>query len=295
MLHKILPHFDLSNHDAYQSWRDEKLNIYPEVLSQLVVEISNPLQISAAEMAKIQHMLKLTNMVIYQWRQADMPEHEIKQAIRTMGEQFALKRLDHNECADEDAITALQVKNSGMATSYIPYSNKAINWHTDGYYNALDQQIYAFVLHCVRPAQDGGENQLLDPEMVYIQIRDKSPDLIRVLMQEDIMMIPKNTLDDKIIRPDRFGPVFMFDPHGQLHMRYTARKRNVVWKQGVLQTQAEKALRESMMSSNPFIFRGRLEAGQGVLSRNVLHTRDAFDEAGNSSRLLYRGRYYDAL
>ena len=39
-------------------------------------------------------------------------------------------------------------------------------------------------------------------------------------------------------------------------------------------------------------FRARLEAGQGLVSNNVLHTRTRFTD-GEIPRLLYRARYYD--
>ena len=215
--------------------------------------------------------------------------------VQKLGEQFGLFKLDHNECADNDAITALQINRQGLHKYYIPYTNKAINWHTDGYYNKLDEQIYSLILHCVRPAENGGENKLLDAEMVYIQLRDKNPDYIKALMDPDAMMIPKNVIDGKLIRPDRSGPVFMFDEQNNLHMRYSARKRNVVWKDDEMVKQAEEALRDIMQEGGKYQFYGKLQAGQGLICRNALHTREQFDAPEHSNRLMFRGRYFDKL
>ncbi|MBF0265173.1 MAG: TauD/TfdA family dioxygenase [Gammaproteobacteria bacterium] len=276
-------------------WKEQKLSNYPMSLDETIIELNNPFQLSLVEKEKINECLKKTNFIIYQVKPNDNVK-ENKKIVRAIGEQFGLLHLDHNECADDDAITALQVNHEGLHNYYIPYSNKAINWHTDGYYNPLDQQIHSMVLHCVHPAIEGGENQLLDPEMVYLQLHDQNPDFIYALQENNAMMIPKNIIDGELIRPDRSGPVFMFDEQRQMHMRYTARKRNVVWKDTEIIAQAEKALRNTMsIEQNPFIFSGKLDAGQGLLSRNILHTRSQFDNPEKSSRLLLRARYFDKL
>ena len=47
---------------------------------------------------------------------------------------------------------------------------------------------------------------------------------------------------------------------------------------------------------SPYIFRHRLEAGEGVISNNALHCRTGFShEDGEASRLLYRARYFDRV
>jgi len=89
--------------------------------------------------------------------------------------------------ADDDGITALKVQKSQWRKRYIPYTNHAIHWHTDGYYNPIYQQIMALNLHCVRPAMEGGENALMDHEIAYLQLRDESPEYIEALMHPDAM------------------------------------------------------------------------------------------------------------
>jgi hypothetical protein len=290
-------HFSLKNQESYQRWKEKKLSAYPMDLDDLVVEVNNPASLTTAEKQQLQIVLDKTNMVIYNTHSSNQSDdfEENKRRVRKLGEQFGITHLDHNECADNDAITALQISKDNLHKQYIPYSNKPINWHTDGYYNRLEEQIYSLILHCVRPAENGGENKLLDPEIVYIQLRDINPLYIEALMDTDAMMIPKNVINGELIRPDRSGPVFMFDDTDHLHMRYSARKRNVVWKDDSITKEAESALREVMQSECLCQFQGKLQPGQGLLCRNILHTREGFDQPNYSNRLLFRGRYFDKL
>jgi hypothetical protein len=289
--------FNLDDDKSYQIWREQKIATYPMDIGQLIVNINNPLKLSEFEKQQIQSLLDKTNAVIYNIESANKSNdfEQNKLMVQKLGEQFGLFKLDHNECADNDAITALQINKQGLHKYYIPYTNKAINWHTDGYYNRLDEQIYSLILHCVRPAEKGGENKLLDAEMVYIQLRDKNPEYIKALMDPDAMMIPKNVINGELIRPDRSGPVFMFDEKNNLHMRYSARKRNVVWKDDETVKLAEEALREIMQEDDQYQFYGKLQPGQGLICRNVLHTREQFDAPEHSNRLMFRGRYFDKL
>ena len=135
----------------------------------------------------------------------------------------------------------------------------------------------------------------MDHEIAYILLRDRDPALIETLMQEDVMTIPENRSDDKVERPDRSGPVFMAGTVGTLHMRYTARKRHVIWKDDVATQQAVAVLTEILGSDSPYIYRGTLKSGQGLISNNVLHDRGEFNDSKASPRLLYRLRYFDRV
>ena len=80
-------------------------------------------------------------------------------------------------------------------------------------------------------------------------------------------------------------------------MRYSARKRNIIWTDDDITTAAVNAIYEFLASDSPWILRHRLQAGEGLICNNVLHNRTAFkdDEPGEQQRLIYRGRYYDRL
>jgi len=284
--------FDLENETAYHAWLENKLDDYPQSLDDITVEVNDPRDLSVAEFKVIRDLCRKTNMVVYAGRTGDDPDKNIPKAL---AEQFGLKQLDDNMGAD-DGITALRVVGDEWRGDYIPYTNRKISWHTDGYYNSLDKQIRSLLLHCVSPAASGGENALLDHEMAYIRLRQANPEYIRVLMEADVMTIPANIdKDGTVIRPDRHGPVFTIRSDGQLHMRYTARKRNIIWRQNAYVQQAVKLLEDFMKSDSPYIYRGTLQSGQGLICNNVLHNRSAFEDDDDHHRLLYRLRYYDRM
>jgi len=283
--------FDLYNPSEYERWRDEKLSNYPDRAEQLIVEIKNPMHLTQAERDAIVQCCNKTNMAIYISQSADNPD---KRIASKLADQLSLKTLDNNMGSDDDGITSLQVSNEQGRDRYIPYSNKAIHWHTDGYYNSLDKQIHALNLHCVRPAKKGGENAVMDHEIAYIRLREQNPEFIQALMAHDVMIIPPNIKGREVIRPARKGPVFAC-ANDFLHMRYTARAHNVIWKKDDITQAAVKALDDILQSPDPAIFRLTLQSGWGLVSNNVLHDRSEFEDDKNARRLLYRLRYYDRL
>jgi alpha-ketoglutarate-dependent taurine dioxygenase len=278
---------------AYREWRARKLAAYPRDATDLVVQIRDPHQVSRAEKSALRQRIDAANMAVFA-----LAQPLDKAAFAGFCAQFGLRRLDRNLCADDDGISALCVVPEGRAREYIPYSNKPINWHTDGYYNAPDQMIRAMVLHCVQPAASGGANALLDHEMVYIHLRDLNPDYIAALMHPQCMTIPPNVEKGVEIRPAQTGPVFSLSPSdGSLHMRYTARTRSIAWRDDALTRAAVAALEGLLNSDSPLILNHRMQAGQGVLCNNVLHTRTGFvdDATTGEERLVLRARYYDRI
>lgn len=232
-------------------------------------------------------------MVIYQ---SAVTEADKNIPLR-LGQQLGLHRLDGNWLADVDGISPIAVAEpSGDRPAFIPYTNRAIKWHTDGYYQPAQRLIRGMVLHCVRPASRGGETALLDHDMAYIAMRDANPDWVRALMAADAMTIPARLDDDGVARPEQTGPVFSVDPHtGVLHMRYTARTRSIVWKDDATTRAAVKFLADFLASDSPCIFRLKLAPGMGLVCNNVLHDRAAFEDAPAQPRLLYRARYLDRV
>jgi len=57
--------FDLAHGDAYRRWRDAKLAAYPRRFDELVVEVRDPRQLTAAEQAEILRCCRRANMAIY--------------------------------------------------------------------------------------------------------------------------------------------------------------------------------------------------------------------------------------
>jgi alpha-ketoglutarate-dependent taurine dioxygenase len=283
--------FHPDNRPAFEQWKRDKLDNYPLNFNELVVEIGDPRALSAAEHKQLLSLCRKTNMAIW----AGLSGHDAdKEIIRGLGHEFGLEHLDHNMCADNDAITSLTVQSDALRQGYIPYSNRPIAWHTDGYYNRLDRQIHGLLLHCVQPANEGGRNELLDHEIVYLRLREENPDFIRALMHPRAMTIPANRVEGKELRPARSGPVFAIYPDGHLHMRYTDRSRSIEWLDDPLLEEAVTRLKQILKTPSPWHFEGKLEAGQGLLCNNVLHTRSAFKD-GKNARLLYRARYFDRI
>jgi len=284
--------FDLDNHKAYESWKTRKLDHYPENNEGLIVEIADPKNLSLAEKIAILDRINKTNMVIYISREGDNPDKSIPVMLSN---QFNLNNPDINMGADNEGITSLQVNKNQWRENYIPYTNRPIHWHTDGYYNSNDQQILALNLHCVRPAPEGGENAIMDHEIAYIQLRDKNPDYIDALMHPEVLTIPENIVAGEQIRPERSGAVFSVTKNSRLHMRYTARPRNVIWKNDTITRQAVAELENILSSENKYVYRLTLQPGWGLISNNVLHDRSGFSDNEKQTRLLYRLRYYDSV
>ncbi|MEJ1355150.1 MAG: TauD/TfdA family dioxygenase [Candidatus Sedimenticola sp. (ex Thyasira tokunagai)] len=283
--------FDLDNNDSFARWRDIKLRNHPSSLEELIVEIADLHQLTSSEHQAVLSRVDSCGMAIYASSNSEIAD---KSLIRDLGRQFGLQHLDDNMGADDDAISSLTVQKDALHRGYIPYTDRPIAWHTDGYYNLLEQQIYGLLLHCVEPAVEGGANRLLDHEVLYLQLRELNPAFIEALQHPEAMTIPANEIDGKILRPARSGPVFMVRPDGRLHMRYTDRTRSIEWRDDPLTQEAVSTLKQLLKSDSPYHFEGTLQSGQGLISSNVLHTRERFDN-GEPQRLLYRARYFDAI
>ncbi len=273
-------------------WKD-RLTQYRETIKDLVVDIADPYQISNAERAALAIRIEKANMAIYRFRPDCAGARE---AITALANQLGLGAPDHNLCADADGLSPIQVHPDGVRQRYIPYTDKNLNWHTDGYYHSPDRIVRTILLHCAQPAAEGGTLEAIDHEIIYGLLQERDPRLAEALSRPDAMTIPENGLTGQAYRADCSGPVF-FRESGALRMRYTARKHNVIWKEDALMHEAVAALGEILSSSGDLIVRHRLKSGEGLICANVPHRRDAFIDSPRSDekRLMYRGRYTRSL
>ncbi len=276
---------------AYSHWRERKLARYPRRAEDLIVEVRDPRNLSDSEVDKILRVCGTANMAVYASSLAGVADKDI---ARRMGARLGLTRLHTNPLADEDGISSLETTSEKSALGFIPYSNRRLLWHTDGYYNAPEKRIHAFILHCVRPAATGGENRLLDPEIAYILLRDADSEFTRALSVPDAMTIPAHAPNGAELRPTQTGPVFSVNG-GALHMRYTARTRSIEWRSNDTTRAAVQFLNHILDADSPHVFSLRLAGGQGLICNNVLHNRSAYtdDPAPGMGRLVYRARYLD--
>jgi hypothetical protein len=286
--------FRLENEQAYQAWRARKLARRGQVDPARVFTLDSEGRLPPSACDALQAQLEAFNFVLFE---ASNPDEFDKQAFVELNRQFGLSDPDANLGADADRVTALRVVDATDARAqYIPYTNRAMNWHTDGYYNPPERRINAFALYCVNPARRGGGNYLFDHEMMYLLIRDRSPDLLEALMQDDLMHIPANLQGKHVIRREESGPVFSLQANSAaLNMRYTSRPHNIVWKSDRRSQRALNLVREILLDGEALIDVS-LQAGQGIVCNNILHGRHAFQDAANHvARLVLRVRYRDAI
>ena len=281
----------LSDESRYGEWRRNRLRSRPGCVDEIIVEIDGLLDMKPAQKSAIRAACRRANMAIYRCREPAAS----RASVLAFAAQFGLIRIDRHLCANADGVSELSVASEGVRTDYVPYTNRSLSWHTDGYYNEAQRQIRAVVLHCVQGAASGGENALLDPELVYIRLRDEDPRFITALEHPECMTIPANTGAEGEIRPALSGPVFSYGAHGEIHMRYSARKKHILWREDPLTTAARAFLTEVLNDDQGPVFRYRLQAGEGLLSNNVLHDRTAFSDGPEQRRLLYRARFFDRI
>ena len=281
----------LQDQSRYREWRANRLRSYPKSVEEIHVQVDGLLNVTAGQEAAIRAACKRANMAIYHCRDASVD----RAAVAAFASVFGLTRLDHHLCANEDGVSELAVASEGVRAGYVPYSSRSLSWHTDGYYNKKERQINAVVLHCAQSAASGGENALLDPEMAYIRLRDEDPRFITAFEHPECMTIPANMGVEGEIRAAVSGPVLSYAPSGEMHMRYSARKRNIQWRDDALTTAAREFLSEILEDRDGPVFRYRLKAGEGLISNNVLHNRTDFNDGPKQQRLLYRARYFDRI
>jgi alpha-ketoglutarate-dependent taurine dioxygenase len=281
----------LQDESRYREWRINRLRSYPKSVEEIHLQIDGLLNVTARQEAAIRAACKHANMAIYHCRDASVD----RAAIAAFASVFGLTRLDHHLCANADGVSELAVASEGVRAGYVPYSSRSLSWHTDGYYNKKERQINAVVLHCAQSAASGGENALLDPEMAYIRLRDEDPRFISAFEHPECMTIPANMGVEGEIRAAVSGPVLSYALSGEMHMRYSARKRNIQWRDDALTTAAREFLSEILEDRNGPVFRYRLKAGEGLISNNVLHNRTNFNDGQEQRRLLYRARFFDRI
>lgn len=290
--------FDLDDNLAYAAWRARKLEHYPRDVGALRVPVADLARPTIEEKSALIARCACANMAVY----VSGPDSgttgtaEMRAGLRQFVSAFGLGNMETHRSAEDDGIVAIEVTNSQSKRGFIPYTNKPLSWHTDGYYNPSDAPIRAMLLHCVRPAQEGGINALLDPEIAYIRLRDRGRALVGAMMHPQAMTIPESVEEDGSVRPVSTGPVFLIDAGERLTMRYTARTRNIIWRDDE-DTRAAVALLDRLLTheEEELIIKYKMGEGEGLISNNVLHTRTAFENHDTATRLLYRVRYRERI
>ena len=273
-------------------WRAQRLADWMadsrQTMAQLMVVIDDPAQLSGKERQALLDNCRRYNLSFYRLRRRHASAVSDKQTLLRLTTQLGLHRPLSNPCADADCIS--HIKASSRGQQYIPYTNKALGWHTDGYYQQGEDAVLSFAMHCARPAAVGGDNHYVDPAALYALIANENPDYLSALRHPQAFSIPANTrAGDE--RAACSQAVFSFDHDGHLRMRYTQRARNIRWRDDANTRKAVAFINEALDRPSRFRLRHKLKAGEGVIANNVLHKRSAFSEDPRRTRLLYRMRW----
>ena len=282
------------NSEAVSRWCDARRSAHAAGGAGQWIEIEDPFRLHADERDAIANQCARFNLALYHFARGRNDPDALSAFASTLG----LVRRDLTLGADHRGIASVRVVRSTPGPEMIPFTSRALNWHTDGYYNAPGRSVRGVVMHCVAPAARGGETTLLDPDLVYAEVHKRDPALVKVLAHPCAMTIPAHEAEGTLVRPARTGPVFRFLGHPpSLHMRYTMRTRSIRWRSTPETTRAVAALEAAIASLSAHHVQVRFETGQGVICNNVLHRRSTFvdGEGDGSRRVVLRIRSFDAV
>jgi len=281
--------FILENETEYKNWRQTKLELYPLNISKFSIPLDiNNFQKKDLDLIKFN--MNKYNFALYNFK-SELTNNELENFCTMLNLNNSISNLfsDSKNISD---IRDHKDTNNNQIGEYIPYTNKPLNWHTDGYYYPLNNSVKSFLLHCVNPAHRGGENLLLDHEILYILIRDHNPSYIKILMENNIMGIPRNK--NNAASANINGPVFFIDDEYSLNMRFTSRQQNIVWKKSDIIDKIKKFIFNFVESDTKYITKILLKKNQGYIANNILHKREKFFDNKNK-RLLKRIRFSKKL
>ncbi len=279
--------------EAWRNWRDAKLEKTARFLTCAPVSIADPRLLSQAEKDALHKQIALANMALYHWRRTPADADALDLWLLDFSSAFGLRAVEDHRSANRNGVVRIEVAKGGRGF-YIPYTDRPISWHTDGYYNyhGAARSVQAMILHCAESAEQGGENRLIDHELAFLRLAETDRAALALLTHPEAMIIPETTDEDGKFRGENRGPVFFLTESGALAMRYTARKKYVEWRNAATREAAATLL--ALLEFDPLVRRERLEPGQGLLCNNVLHDRAAFSN-GAAPRLFCRIRFHNRI
>ena len=263
-------------------WAEEKERNIPHNIDGIIVNIHDINNVKISEIAKIKETINKCNSCIYSSKIALKSNTNLLKFVESIG----MKTYDRNNIESNEISTITPLENNKI--NYIPYTDKSLNWHTDGYYDK--KSIFSWLLHCVHPATHGGENYLLDHELALREYVLRYDD-INNLMSEDALTIPesKDTSRSEI-------STYIFSIKNQykkLHMRFSMRKDNIGTspKAGDAVTKLKEIIENDCAK---YSLTYKLQKNEGIITNNILHGRKAFKD-DKVKRKLLRIRSYERL
>ena len=263
-------------------WAEEKEKNIPQNSDDILVNIHDINNVKASEIAKIKEIIYKYNSCIYSSKTALKSNTNLLKFVELVG----MRTYDCNNIESNEISTITPLQNSKI--NYIPYTDKLLNWHTDGYYDK--KSIFSWLLHCVNPATQGGENYLLDHELVLREYLLRNDD-INNLMAEDALTIPASK---DTSRPEISTYIFSFkNKYRRLHMRFSMRKDNI----GTSAKASPAIIKLKEIIENDcakYSLTYKLQKNEGIITNNILHGRKAFKD-DKVKRKLLRIRSYERL
>ena len=263
-------------------WAEEKEKNIPHNVNEILVNIHDINNVKISEISKIKETINRYNSCIYSSKVALKINTNLLKFVESVG----MRTYDRNNIESNEISTITPLQNNKI--NYIPYTDKSLNWHTDGYYDR--KSIFSWLLHCVNPATQGGENYLLDHELALREYVLRNDD-VNNLMAEDALTIPesKNTSRSEISTY-----IFSFkNQYKKLHMRFSMRKDNIGT--SLKANSAMTKLREIIENDcAKYSLTYKLQKNEGIITNNILHGREAFKD-DKVKRKLLRIRSYERL
>lgn len=284
--------FTLDDPDALRRWGERKLLSRPRTAGDLVVEVGDPRRLTATERRALLERLSVSNMALYASRAVEDDPGIVRGLARALG----LATPYRGPLDGHDGVARIAVDSScgSPGRPFITHTDRRMRWHTDG--NASPEPVRSFLLHCVRDAARGGELSLVDPELAWLALADQGFEWVRALAAPDALTHPACAGADGSVRAAATGPVFSIDARsGDLHTRFTGRRRHVQWGLDAVTAEAAARLHALLDRDAALAVRVRLAPGMGVVCNNVLHTRSWFEEGPESARLMLRARFLERV
>ena len=263
-------------------WAEEKEKNIPQNSDGILVNIHDINNVKTSEIDKIKEIIYKHNSCIYSSKIALKSNTNLLKFVELVG----MRTYDCNNIDSNEISTITPLQNSKI--NYIPYTDKPLNWHTDGYYDK--KSIFSWLLHCVNPATQGGENYLLDHELVLREYLLRNDD-INNLMAEDALTIPESKYTS---RSEISTYIFSFkNKYKRLHMRFSMRKDNI----GTSAKASPAIIKLKEIIENDcakYSLTYKLQKNEGIITNNILHGRKAFKD-DKVKRKLLRIRSYERL
>ena len=263
-------------------WAEEKERNIPHNIDGIIVNIHDINNVKISEIAKIKETINKCNSCIYSSKIALKSNTNLLKFVESIG----MKTYDRNNIESNEISTITPLENNKI--NYIPYTDKSLNWHTDGYYDK--KSIFSWLLHCVHPATHGGENYLLDHELALREYVLRYDD-INNLMSEDALTIPESK---ETSRSEISTYIFSIkNQYKKLHMRFSMRKDNIGTspKAGDAVTKLKQTIENDCAK---YSLTYKLQKNEGIITNNILHGRKAFKD-DKVKRKLLRIRSYERL